>query len=255
MNLIIEQFPAREDNFGVLVHDPETGDTLSIDAPEAEPIRSHLAARGWRLTDIFTTHHHADHVEGNLALKQEFGCTITGPTAEADRIPGIDRRVGENDTLSFGGLEVSILETPGHTLGHISYWIPSASVAFVADTLFAMGCGRVFEGTPEMMWRSLEKLLALPDDTTCYCGHEYTESNAKFAVTIEPDNARLVARAAEVVEIRKAGQPTLPTTIKLEKETNPFLRVNEPSIRNRLGMETASAAEIFAEIRRRKDNF
>ena len=255
MNLIIEQFPARADNFAVLVHDPETGATASIDAPESEPIRSRLAAMGWRLTDIFTTHHHPDHVEGNLALKQEFGCTITGPAGEADRIPGIDRRIGENDTLSFGGFDVSVIETPGHTLGHICYWIPAASVAFVADTLFAMGCGRVFEGTPDMMWRSLEKLLELPDETTCYCGHEYTESNAKFALTVEPDNAELVARAAAVAEIRKAGLPTLPTTIELEKRTNPFLRVHEPSIRGRLGMETASAADVFAEIRRRKDSF
>ena len=193
MNLIIEQFLARADNFAVLIHDPESGATASIDAPETEPIRARLAAKNWRLTDILTTHHHPDHVEGNLALKEEFGCTITGPAGEADRIPGIDRPVGESDRLSFAGLEVSVIETPGHTLGHICYWIPEASVAFVADTMFAMGCGRVFEGTPDQMWRSLEKLLQLPDETTCYCGHEYTEANTKFALTIEPDNADLVA--------------------------------------------------------------
>ncbi len=255
MNLIIEQFLARADNFAVLIHDPESGATASIDAPETEPIRARLAAKNWRLTDILTTHHHPDHVEGNLALKEEFGCTITGPAGEADRIPGIDRPVGESDRLSFAGLEVSVIETPGHTLGHICYWIPEASVAFVADTMFAMGCGRVFEGTPDQMWRSLEKLLQLPDETTCYCGHEYTEANTKFALTIEPDNADLVARAALVAETRKAGKPTLPTTIALEKRTNPFLRVDQPTIRDRLGMGDAGAAEIFAEIRRRKDNF
>jgi hydroxyacylglutathione hydrolase len=255
MTLIIEQFNVRSDNFAVLIHDSEAGLTASIDAPEAEPIRATLAAKGWKLDQILTTHHHADHVEGNLPLQQEFGCAITGPAGDDGRIPGISRQVGEGDSFAFGGFEVSVLETPGHTLDHISYWIPSAKVVFAADALFAMGCGRVFEGTAEMMWGSLAKLAALPDDTVVYCGHEYTQANARFALTIEPGNEELVARAAEVDEKRKADQATLPTTIGLEKRTNPFLRVNEPGIRAFLGMEDASPAEVFGEIRTRKDNF
>jgi hydroxyacylglutathione hydrolase len=255
MSLLIEQFTCRSDNFGVLIHDPQSGLTASIDAPEEAPIRARLAEKKWHLAHIFTTHHHTDHVEANLPLKAAFDCTITGPSGEAAKIPGIDKSVSEGDTIAFGEYEIEVIETPGHTLGHISYWIPSAKVAFVADTLFAMGCGRVFEGTPEMMWNSLEKLLALPDETTIYCGHEYTLANAKFALTVDPDNADLVARAKEVESLRAAGKATLPTTIGLEKKTNPFLRVNDPKIRKLLGMAGASPAEVFAEIRRRKDNF
>jgi len=255
MALAIEQFPCRSDNFGVLIHDQGSGLTASIDAPEEAPIGSKLAEMNWSLDHIFTTHHHADHVEGNLPLKSAFGCRITGPAAEADKIPGIDRTVSEGDTITFGDFEIEVIETPGHTLGHVSYWIPKAKVAFVADTLFAMGCGRVFEGTPEMMWNSLEKLLALPDDTIIYCGHEYTLANARFALSIEPGNAELVARVHEVEKLRADGKPTLPTTMALEKRTNPFLRVNEPAIRQSLGMIDATPAEVFAEIRKRKDNF
>ena len=255
MALMIEQFTCRSDNFGVLIHDPEAAVTASIDAPEFGPIKDRLARRHWDLTDIFNTHHHGDHVEANLPLKQAYQCAITGPAAEADRIPGIDRQVKQGDAFMFGAFEVKVIETPGHTLGHISYFIPAAKVAFTADTLFALGCGRVFEGTPAMMWASLEKLLALPDDTTVYCGHEYTQANARFALTIEPENAELVARAQEIDRLRAAGKATLPTTIALEKRTNPFLRVNEPGIRRTLGMENATPAEVFGEIRKRKDNF
>lgn len=255
MTLVIEQFPARDDNFGVLVHDPDSGATASIDAPDAAPIRALLAEKGWKLTDILVTHHHIDHVEGILTLKEEFGCTVTGPAAEKDRIPGLDRAVTDRDSLHLGAYEVSILETPGHTLGHITYWIPAAGVAFAADTLFALGCGRIFEGTPDMMWSSLVKLMALPDETVVYCGHEYTAANASFALTIEPENDALMARAAEVAKKREAGLATLPTTIALEKATNPFLRVDSPAIRARLGMEDATPAAVFAEIRARKDAF
>lgn len=255
MALAIEQFTCRSDNFGVLIHDPESGLTASIDAPEEGPISAKLTEKSWRLDHIFTTHHHGDHVEANLALKSAHGCTITGPSGEAAKIPGIDRDVREGDTIAFGEFELEVIETPGHTLGHISYVIPKAGVAFVADTLFALGCGRVFEGTPEMMWHSLEKLLALPDSTTVYCGHEYTLANAKFALTIEPGNADLVARAKEIEALRNAGKPTLPTTMAIEKKTNPFLRVDEPEIRANLSMADATPAEVFAEIRKRKDNF
>jgi hydroxyacylglutathione hydrolase len=255
MSLLIEQFTCRSDNFGVLIHDPNSGLTASIDAPEEAPIRARLAEKNWHLAHIFTTHHHDDHVEGNMPLKAAFDCAITGPAGEAAKIPGIDEAVGEGDTIEFGEFEIEVIETPGHTLGHVSYWIPSEKIAFVADTLFAMGCGRVFEGTPEMMWNSLEKLLALPDETTIYCGHEYTLANAKFALTVDPGNADLVARAKEVEGLRAVGKPTLPTTLALEKKTNPFLRANDPAIRKLLGMADASSAEVFAEIRRRKDNF
>jgi hydroxyacylglutathione hydrolase len=255
MALAIEQFTCRSDNFGVLIHDPVSGVTASIDAPEEKPIGAKLAEKGWTLDHIFTTHHHNDHVEANLALKSAFGCKITGPSGEAAKIPGLDRAVGQGDKIAFGEFEIDVLETPGHTLGHISYVIPKAGVAFVADTLFAMGCGRVFEGTPEMMWNSLEKLLALPDTTQIYCGHEYTLANARFALSIEPGNADLVVRAKDVEALRNAGKPTLPTTMAVEKKTNPFLRVDVPEIRANLGMADATPAEVFAEIRKRKDDF
>ncbi|WP_421725725.1 hydroxyacylglutathione hydrolase [Bauldia sp.] len=255
MPLEIEQFPCRDDNFGVLIHDPEARATASIDAPEFQPIVDHLAERGWGLDTILVTHHHADHVEANLTLKTAYECTIIGPARSVDQIPGIDKTVNEGDSFTFGSYDVRVIATPGHTLDHIGYYLPTAKVAFVADTLFALGCGRVFEGTPEMMWGSLEKLMALPDDTMVYCGHEYTQANAQFALTIEPDNPELVARAKEIDALRAAGKPTLPTTIGREKATNPFLRVDEPGIRQRLRLEHATPAEVFAEIRSRKDNF
>jgi hydroxyacylglutathione hydrolase len=255
MALIIEQFICRSDNFGVLVHDPDSGLTVSIDAPAEAPILAKLKEKGWRLDRILTTHHHGDHVEANLALKSAFGCTITGPAAEATKIPGIDTQVKQGDSFTLGGYEVRVIETPGHTLGHVSYWLPGANTAFTADTLFAMGCGRVFEGTPAMMYASLEKLRALPDETIVYCGHEYTETNARFALTVDPGNADLARRYDEVKRLRAAGKATLPTTIALEKRTNPYFRVDDAGIRKALGMENATPVEVFAEIRQRKDNF
>ncbi len=255
MTLIIDQFPCLSDNFGVLIHDTDSGLTAAIDAPEFDAVKHRLAERGWKLDQILVTHHHADHVDGILPLKQAYGCTVIGPAGEADKIPGIDRTVKEGDVLKFGGYDIAVLETPGHTLGHISYHIPAAKVAFVADTLFSLGCGRVIEGTFPMMWNSLEKLLALPDDTVVYCGHEYTKSNARFALTIEPANSDLILRAREVDALRAEDKATLPTTIGLEKKTNPFLRVDEPAVRDLLGMPDASRAEVFGEIRTRKDNF
>ncbi|CAN5176188.1 hydroxyacylglutathione hydrolase [soil metagenome] len=255
MALVIDQFFCNADNFGVLVHDPASGITVSIDASEDAPIRARLAEKGWGLDQILITHHHGDHTAGNLSLKAAFGSKIIGPASEADRVPGINQTVKGGDTLRIGAHEVRVIDTPGHTLGHVSYWLPAEKVAFVADTLFAVGCGRVIEGTMPMMWASLEKLAALPDDTAIYCGHEYTETNIRFALTIEPDNADLVARAAEVKALRAAGKASLPTTIALEKRTNPFLRADEPGIRRRLGMADAPVAEVFGEIRRRKDAF
>ena len=253
MALEIHQFPCLSDNFGVLIHDTDRGVTSAIDAPNADAVRKALATRGWKLSYIFTTHHHADHTDGNLALKAESGCVIIGPKAEAAKIPGIDTQVSEGSAFRLGSYQVQVLDTPGHTNGHISYHIPAANVAFVGDTLFALGCGRVIEGKMEMMWGSLAKLAALSGNTQIYCGHEYTLANAKFALTIEPENAALVARAAEVDALRKAGKATLPTRIDVELATNPFLRVKSSAIRQRLGLETAPDWKVFAEVRERKN--
>jgi hydroxyacylglutathione hydrolase len=254
-SLEIQQFPCRQDNFGVLVHAPGHGLTAAIDTPETEPIRRMLADKGWRLTHIFTTHHHGDHTAGHAALKAEFGCRIIGPAREADRIPGIDETVGEGDSFAFADEAVRVLETPGHTLGHVTYWLPKAGVAFVGDTLFSLGCGRLLEGDAEMMWNSLQKLMKLPPETRIYCGHEYTQSNAAFALSLEPGNAALRQRAAEVDRLRAAGEATLPVRLADELAANPFLRPDSREIQERLEKVGQPLATIFAEIRRRKDRF
>lgn len=251
--LDIHQFPCLSDNYGVLIRDAEAGVVAAIDAPDANQVAAALKQKGWRLTHILTTHHHGDHTAGNLALKAETKCTIIGPRGEAAKVPGIDKQVGEGDTFKFGSFDVRVLDTPGHTAGHITYWIPSAGVAFVGDTLFAIGCGRVIEGNAQMMWKSLQKLMALPKETQVYCGHEYTQSNAKFALTIEPENAALVKRAKEVDQLRAEGKPTLPTNIGIELETNPFLRPSVPAIQQRLGMVGKPEWQVFGEIRERKN--
>jgi hydroxyacylglutathione hydrolase len=251
--LDIYQFPCLSDNFGVLIHDAGANVTASIDAPEAAAVKKALAAKGWKLTHILVTHHHADHTQGIAELKAETGCVVIGPKGEAPKIPTLDEKVGGGDSLTLGGHRVEVIDTPGHTAGHITYWIPDKKVAFVGDTLFAIGCGRVIEGTNEMMWQSLEKLAKLPRETMIYCGHEYTKANAKFALTIEPDNAALKARAEEVDRLLAAGQATLPTRLDHELETNPFLRPQVPSIRKRLGLEQAKDWQVFAEIRERKN--
>nr|CAD6620759.1 hydroxyacylglutathione hydrolase [Rhizobium sp. Khangiran2] len=253
--LEIEVFQCRSDNYGVLVHDPETGLTASIDAPEEEPILDALSRRGWTLTHILTTHHHTDHVEANLGLKGRFELEIIGPINEAVAIPGLDRSVEDGDEFEFGGHTVCVIETPGHTAGHVCYYFPDDKVLFAADTLFALGCGRLFERPAADMWHSLQKLSALPDETAVYFGHEYTLSNARFALTIDPDNARLQERVREIEATRAANCFTIPTTIGLEKETNPFLRATDPAVRRNLLMESRSNEEVFAEIRKRKDSF
>jgi hydroxyacylglutathione hydrolase len=251
--LEIHQFPCLSDNYGVLIHDSATNAVASIDAPEASAVRKALAEKGWRLTHVLATHHHADHTDGILPLKSETRCSVIGPRNEAAKIPGLDRPVGEGDTFPFGSFPVHVLDTPGHTAGHITYWIPAASVAFAGDTLFAMGCGRVLEGTAETMWRSLEKLMALPPSTRVYCGHEYTLANAKFGVTIEPENEALQRRCREVEALRATSQPTLPTRMDLELATNVFLRPDSLAIRQRLGMMGEPAWKVFGEIRERKN--
>ncbi|MDH4440029.1 MAG: hydroxyacylglutathione hydrolase [Rhizobium sp.] len=254
-SLQIEVFLCRSDNFGVLLHCPESGLTACIDAPELAPIQAAAEKRGWTITHIFTTHHHGDHVEANLALKEAYGCEIIGPLNEAVAIPGIDRTVADGDEFLFGAHPVRVIETPGHTAGHICYYLPEDMLLFAADTLFALGCGRLFERSAMDMWHSLQKLAELPDETIVYFGHEYTLSNARFALTIDPGNTRLKTRAEVIEAQRTRGHFTIPTTIGLEKETNPFLRAGDPDIRKTLGMETAANDEVFAEIRKRKDNF
>jgi hydroxyacylglutathione hydrolase len=252
-DLEIHQFPCLSDNYGVLIRDPATGATAAIDVPDAGQVRAALAQKGWKLTHILTTHHHNDHTAGNLEIKSETRCTIVGPRAEAARIPGLDTAVGQGDRFVLGQFEVQVLDTPGHTAGHISYVIPAAKVAFVGDTLFALGCGRVIEGNAEMMWSSLQKIAALPPETMLYCGHEYTVANARFALTIEPDNRALQARAEAVGQLRAAGKPTLPTKLADELATNPFLRPHVTGIRKRLGLEQAKDWQVFGEIRERKN--
>lgn len=253
--LQIRQIPCLQDNYGYLVHDPASGLTASIDTPDAAAIERELSAQGWKLDYILNTHHHFDHAGGNLALKTKTGCVIVGSRADAARIPGIDVLVGEGDRFALGDHEARILETSGHTVGHICYVFEEDKAAFVGDTLFSMGCGRLFEGTPAQMWQSLQKLMALPDDVRVYCAHEYTQSNGRFAVTMEPGNAALARRVADVAALRAAGQPTVPSTIGLEKATNPFLRPASPELRQTLGLTSAPDADVLGETRRRKDRF
>jgi hydroxyacylglutathione hydrolase len=251
--LEIHQFPILGDNYGVLIRDHATGAVASIDCGHGAPVAAALAAKGWTLTSILTTHHHGDHTDGNLEIKKLTGCSIIGPRDEAKLIPGIDTQVGHGDAFQFGSFAVHVIGTPGHTLGHITFHVPDANVAFVGDTLFPLGCGRVIEGTIEMMWGALSRVAALPSQTMLYCGHEYTAANARFALTIEPENMALQARAAEVTALRAAGRPTVPSRLDVELSTNPFLRVLNPAIQARLGMAGAKDWEIFGEIRERKN--
>ena len=253
--LEIHQFPCLNDNYGYLVHDGQSKLTAAIDTPDAAAILAALDQKGWTLTHILNTHHHPDHAGGNKALKAKTGCTIIGPKGEADAIPAIDQAVGDGDSVAFGAHQAQVLDVPGHTRGHIAYYFAGAGVAFVGDTLFALGCGRLFEGTADQMWTSLQKLMTLPDDTIVYCAHEYTQSNARFALTVEPHNAELTARAKEIDAKRARGEPTVPTTIGLEKKTNPFLRPMSADLQKTIGLLGAPLVDVFAETRRRKDNF
>ncbi|HWL30854.1 MAG TPA: hydroxyacylglutathione hydrolase [Xanthobacteraceae bacterium] len=251
----IKLFSCLQDNYGVLVHDPASGATAAIDAPETAPVEAALKATGWTLTDILVTHHHADHTGGIADLKARYRCRVVAPAAEAAKIPRVDETVREGDTVKVGGLEAGVIETPGHTAGHITYWFRADKLAFAGDTLFSIGCGRVIEGTPEMMWASLKKLRDLPDDTRVYCGHEYTLANIKFARTIEPDNAALKARAEEAAKQIAEGRWTIPTTIAEEKAANPFLRADVPSVAAAVGLAGKPATEVFTEVRARKNKF
>src|SRR3954447_24859891 len=249
----IRLFPCLSDNYGCLIHDPASKATASIDAPEAGPVMEALQREGWTLTDILVTHHHHDHVDGIAELKQKYNCRVVAPHDKTAKIPLVDVRVKQGDIIKVGNLLARVLETPGHTLDHISYVFDDDKALFAADTLFSIGCGRVFEGNYPMMWDSLLKLRALPDDFKLYCGHEYTAANVKFALTVEPDNAALKARAEEVTRLRAANKPTIPTLLGEEKKANVFLRADEPAVAASLRMKGRSAAEVFGELRERKN--
>lgn len=241
------------DNYAILVHDAATGATAAIDAPDDEPILAALDAEGWRLTDILVTHHHHDHTGAIADLKARHHCRVVASAREAPKVPLVDATLADGDEIRVGNLAARVIATPGHTLGHVAYWFKDERAVFVGDTLFSIGCGRVFEGTPGQMWDSLLRLRALPDDTRVFCAHEYTEANIRFAKTIEPANAALAARAEEVARLRAQGRPTVPSTIGAEKRANPFLRADVAEVADHLGMAGRPAADVFAEIRERKN--
>ncbi len=254
--LEIDSVLVLDDNYVWLLHDPASGATAAVDPAEAAPVSDRLAQRGWRLTHILNTHHHADHVGGNLALKQEFGARVVGFAGDAARLPGLDQPVAEGDVVRLGAHAARVIETPGHTSGHVSYWFEQDEALFCGDTLFLLGCGRLFEGSPEQMWASLCKLRALPDAAQVYCAHEYTQGNARFARTLETGNAELLTRVQHVEAMRAKGLPTVPGPLGIEKATNPFLRADEPAVRRAMGLpEAVAPAQVFAAVRRAKDTF
>lgn len=256
MPIEFHQFRCLYDNFGLLAHDPVIGATASLDAPEAAPILAALNDKGWNLTDIWLTHHHLDHIGAVGQLKARFPqARVVGAKRDAERLPPLDLAVGERDEVRLGGGGATVFETPGHTLGHLAYYFPDDTVIVVGDTLFSLGCGRVFGGTMPMMHETLMRISNLPGETQVYCGHEYTEANGRFAVTVDPENDLLAERVREVAALRAKGKFTLPTTIARERETNPFLRAANPQLQKSLGMELADPVEVFAILRERKNRF
>ena len=224
MPLEIIRIPVLSDNYVWLVHEAESGETMAVDPAVAAPVLAEADTRGWKITQIWNTHWHPDHTGGNAEIKAATGCIITGPAAEAERIPTLDVLVKEGDIVSLGTVKAQVLDVPAHTAGHIAYHFATEPAAFVGDTLFAMGCGRLFEGTAEQMFSNMRKLEALGDETRVYCAHEYTQSNGRFALTVEPDNQALIDRMAQIDAMRERGEPTVPTSIALERATNPFMR-------------------------------
>ncbi|HEY7989878.1 MAG TPA: hydroxyacylglutathione hydrolase [Stellaceae bacterium] len=252
--LIIRQIPVLKDNYVYLIRDPDTGATGVVDPAVAQPVLDALKETGWKLTHILNTHHHSDHTGGNLELKAATGCKIVGPRADRDRIPGIDIEVGDGDTYEFGKRAAKVFDVPGHTRGHIAYWFADSKALFCGDTLFIMGCGRLFEGSAAQMWNSLGKLKALPPDTRIFCAHEYTQNNARFALSVEPGNEDLRARAQRVDEMRARNIATVPGTLAEELLTNPFLRADVRSLQETAG-HVGDPVATLAEIRHRKDVF
>ena len=257
MPIQIHQFPCLADNYGYLVHDDASGETVAIDTPDAVGYLAQADAKGWRITQIWNTHWHPDHAGGNAAIKAATGCEIVAPAGDAAKIEGVDRKVDQGDTVMLGAYAAHVINVGGHTLGHIAYHLPEAGdvdgVAFVGDALFALGCGRMFEGTPEQFWTSLQRLKALPSTTEIFCAHEYTQSNARFALHADPDNAALAEYAVHVNTRRAKGEPTVPFGLGRELATNPFLRADSASLRARWG--GASPVETFAALREAKNSF
>lgn len=251
--------PCLSDNYAYLIHDTATDATAVVDVPEAAPILSALTERGWKLTHILLTHHHNDHIGGVEALVAATGARVVGAAADAHRLPPLTEELAEGDAVQFGTEDFEVLEVPGHTVGHIAFHLPQSRMLFTGDSLMSWGCGRLFEGTPAQMWDSLQKLAALPDDTLICSGHEYTTSNGRFALHLEPHNPALTSRFAEVTAARAAGKPTVPASLALERATNPFLRASDPVLARAAGLADsdtpATALEVFTALRGLKDRF
>ena len=255
MPLELVTVPCLKDNYAFLLHDGASGRTALVDAPEADAILAALDAKGWTLTDILITHHHGDPIEGVGALRAATGATVWGAAADAARLPPLDRAVRAGETLDVAGEPVEVLDVPGHTVGHIAFHFPDSGLLFTGDSLMALGCGRLFEGSPAQMWASLSAMAALPDATLVCSGHEYTQGNARFALTVDPENAALRRRAEAVDAARREGRPTVPSHLGEEKATNPFLRAGSAAIRAMLGMPHAQDVDVFAQVRKLKDEF
>ena len=251
--LQVHQFPCLSDNYGFLLHDPDSGETACIDTPDAAEYLRHADTKGWRITQVWNTHWHPDHAGGNEVTKEATGCMVTAPLLDADKIACVDRTVRDGDLIKLGDHTAQIIDVGGHTMGHIAYFLPESGIAFVGDALFALGCGRMFEGAPPQFWDSLSRLKRLPPDTTCYCAHEYTASNATFAVHADPENAELAEYVREIEHLRSEDKPTVPFTLKRELATNPFLRADDPAMQARWGGN--SPHETFAALRAAKDSF
>ncbi|WOE74486.1 hydroxyacylglutathione hydrolase [Alterisphingorhabdus coralli] len=254
MPLHVHQFPCLSDNYGFLLHDDVSGETAVIDTPDAEEILKQAEIKGWAISHIWNTHWHPDHAGGNQAVKDATGCTIIAPRGDGERIPVYDHQVDPGDTVKLGDHVAHVMDVSGHTLGHIAYHLPDNEIAFVGDSIFALGCGRMFEGTPEMMWSTMLRLRDLPDNTTLYCAHEYSQANARFATHIDPDNAALAEYSARIDALRAEDKPTVPTTLARELDTNPFLRADVAAMQAHMGHE-GDAVATFAAIRSAKDNF
>ena len=251
--LEVHQFPCLDDNYGFLLHDPDSGETVCIDTPDAEEYLRQAGHKGWTITQIWNTHWHPDHAGGNAAIKAATGCTVFASASEAGKTPEVDRTVSHGDTVAIGAHEALVIDVGGHTAGHIAYHLPQAGAAFVGDAVFALGCGRMFEGTAPQFWASLCRIRALPADTLLYCAHEYTQSNARFAVHADPENAELAAYAEAIARARSEGRPTVPFPLARDLRTNPFLRADDPALQARWG--GGDAVETFAALREAKNSF
>jgi hydroxyacylglutathione hydrolase len=253
--LQVELVPVLSDNYIYLAHEPETGATAVVDPAEAKPALEAAEAKGWTISHILNTHHHGDHTGGNREVQQATGAPIAGPSYDAERIPGIDVRLSEGDTYSVGNAVAKVIFTPGHTRGHVSFWFERENALFSGDTLFALGCGRLFEGDAATMWQSLQKLRQVPDSTRIYCGHEYTRTNARCALQLDPDNAKLQEYARVIDSLRDAEQPTLPAQMGMERDTNPFLRADDPALAQAMAMPGADPVDVFAKAREIRNGF